>query len=210
MPTYTHSAGVKCGNCSSRLKRPIYHVSILDVRACYGLAPDIPMGRQLYQNTRAAIPAPAATPRPPAIDDQLTKCLLLTKDGRYAVKMGPEDPFRFIRLSRPKNGKAKGFLKIQTQHSDTLMAAALIRLDGGRRYVQQPDLLPYLRMLVCDTTTAAMDYGRAMRRCSRCGIVLTDDRSRWFSIGPECEKYWPEIIAMVLDKRGPYVPGWES
>jgi hypothetical protein len=167
------------------------------------------MGRQLYQNTRAAIPATPA-PRPPVIDDVLTKCLLATKDGRYAVKMGPDDPFRFIRLSRPKNGKSKGFLKIQTQHSEALAPAASIRLDGSGRYVQQRDLLPYLRMLVCDPTTAAMDYGRAMRRCSRCGIRLTDDRSRWFSIGPECEKYWPEIIGMVLDKRGPYVPGWES
>lgn len=163
-------------------------------------------GRDLYHNTRATIAVE------PAIDDQLSAMLMNTKDGRYAVKMHADDPFKFIRLSRPNRGKARDYLKIQSQHAEALASVGLIHtsLEPRKRYLYAPSYIPYLRMLACDPTTAAMDYGREMRRCSRCGIQLTDDKSRWFSIGPECEKHWPDIIAMVLDKKGPYVPGWES
>jgi Family of unknown function (DUF6011) len=155
---------------------------------------------------------PTVTHIPPKIDDSLAAMLLATKDGRYAVKLNESDPFRFYRLSRPKNGKAKGYLKIQSQHAESLAFVGMIHTNGqaSLRFLHQYDALPYLRLLACDPTTAAMDYGKEYKRCSRCGIQLTDDRSRWFAIGPECEKYWPDIIAMVLDKRGPYVPGWES
>lgn len=206
MPTYTHSnRGVKCGHCSSRLRRPIYHPSTTDVLSCSPFVANQGGSRQYYRNERANIFTPA-------VDDLLTRMLLDTRDGRYAVKLDQSDPFRFIRISRPKNGKSAGYLKIQSQHAESLAPVASLRLDldPRKRYLQNASYIPYLRMLVCDSTTAAMDYGRTLQRCSRCGIQLTDDRSRWFAIGPECEKYWPDIIGMVLDKKGPYVPGWES
>lgn len=184
------------------------HHSVQEVRSHYGRTQPSP-GRQVFNNTRTSVQAANTQP---AIDDQLTAMLLGTKDGRYAVKMTPSDPFKFIRLSRPKNGKARGYLKIQSQHADRLASVGLVAVnrDSSKRFIYAPSYIPYLRMLVCDPTTAAMDYGRELKRCSRCGIDLTDDRSRWFNIGPECEKYWPEIIAIVTEKRGPYVPGWES
>jgi DNA-directed RNA polymerase subunit RPC12/RpoP len=203
MPTFTKS-GIRCGHCSSRLSRPIFHETVDDVRVCSGINP-----RQVYHNARTSIQAANAQPQ---IENQLATMLLGTKDGRYAVKMHDADPYKFLRLSRPNQGKAKGYLKIQSQHSEHYQSIGLIALDGvgSKRFLYAPSYVPYLRMLVCDPTTAAMDYGREMRRCSRCGIKLTDDRSRWFNIGPECEKYWPEIIAITEDKRGPYVPGWET
>lgn len=166
-------------------------------------------GRQVFHNTRTSL---AAANRPPQIEDDLSKMLMGVKDGRYAVKMHTEDTFKFIRISRPKKGKSAGYLKIQSQHAEQLGFVGMIHtsLAPNRRFLHAPSYIPYLRMLVCDPTTAAMEYGRIFKRCSRCGIQLTDDRSRFYCIGPECEKYWPEIIAMVEQQKGPYVIGWDN
>lgn len=170
------------------------HSTVQEVRDCQS-------GRRpTFANTRSSVAAQA-------IDDQLAKMLLEVKDGRYAVRLDASHPFTFVRLSRPKNGKAAGFLKIQTQHSEAYQTVAMISTSlGGRRYLHNESILVPLRLLVCDPTTAAYDYGAEMERCCRCGKELTDERSRWYAIGPECEKFAPEIFAMVQDKKGIYVP----
>lgn len=165
-------------------------------------------GRTSYSRTRAmnqtVSTVTARIPEPP-MDEQLRKMLLSTKDGRYAVRPDENTAWTFIRLSRPKNGRLKGMLKVQLQASEAYLPIASLSTATSYVNVWDKRWMSHLMLLVCDPTTAAYEYGRALKRCSRCYKELTDHRSIHYAIGPECEKYWPEVIAMVNDKHGPYV-----
>ena len=39
-----------------------------------------------------------------------------------------------------------------------------------------------------------------------CGKTLTDERSRWYGIGPDCETRYEESILESDQDRGPFVP----
>lgn len=165
-----------------------------------------PIGRTMYRTQRAAMTS--------QIDDQLAAMLLATRDGRFAVRPDDFSPWQFLRLSRPTKGRHAGWLRVQSQHSDMLSSVASIRVGGGasQRYLHAPNYLTALRLLVCDPVRATIEYGRRKNRCSRCGKTLTDDRSRFYAIGPECEKYWPDVLRQVeADFGGPYPgPGWDQ
>lgn len=45
-------------------------------------------------------------------------------------------------------------------------------------------------------------YSRVTNRCTRCNRKLEHPRSRHYSIGPECEPKWPDIIIQVDDEIG--------
>lgn len=179
------------------------HPTREDVAACQNY------GRTGYSRARAMnqtsnTVVTARVPAPP-MDNQLRKMLLATKDGRYAVRPDDETAWTFIRLSRPKNGRSKGLLKIQYQASEAYLPVANLSLTSDYVAVFDKRFLPSLMLVVCDPTTGAYNYGRALKRCSRCYKELTDDRSIYYAIGPECEKHWPEVIAMVNEKHGMYV-----
>lgn len=128
------------------------------------------------------------------------------KKGRYAVRMDQSDPYTFILVARPTFGRFKGCLTIKTQHGERYLEAVVLHPSGfvhiSNRNVEMP-----LFLACADPMTAAIAYGRELGCCSSCGRKLTDERSRYYSIGPECEKSWPEIIASVDEESGPYFPG---
>lgn len=138
--------------------------------------------------------------------------------ARFAVsKSGTEaDDLVFIRVSliKPyKNGKRRAFqgcVKIQTQHSDDLIDRFVIDPNGKYRSESttlSPEVMAgYLASVIVDPRSAAIRYGRAKEQCCSCGKSLTDERSRWYGIGPECEKRWPDIIIESDEARGVYVP----
>jgi hypothetical protein len=139
-------------------------------------------------------------------------------EARFAVsKSGTEaDDLVFLRVSliKPyKSGKRRNFqgcVRLQTQHSDDLIDRFIV--DAGGKYrpesttMSPTSMAGYLASVVADPRGAAATYGRALHQCCVCGKTLTDERSRWYGIGPDCETRWPEIIVESDDARGPFVP----
>lgn len=129
--------------------------------------------------------------------------LLSTPDGRYAVRPDSDTPYTFFRISRPKSGLLKGTLKVQTQHSESYKLTMVVYSEE-RVVVYDTRRDEQLKLVLVDPNGAGIAYGRELGRCMRCGKELTDERSRWYSIGPECEKHAPHIIDIVNDSRGSF------
>jgi hypothetical protein len=123
--------------------------------------------------------------------------------GRYCVELGA-NMRKFFRVTERKNGKYAGCLIIQTQHSESFKNA-LIFYPSGSFWIINRDIDSCLMMIAADPYTCAIRYGQEMGVCCRCGKKLTDDRSRWYGIGPECEQHFPEIINEVNNTRGVFV-----
>lgn len=153
-------------------------------------------------------PRPAQKPVDPRLA-MLDGLLDLVPDGYYAVRAEETSPMTFLRISHPKtySGKPTGgrCLKIQTQHSDVLeTAAARFKVDAPtgpyRWYVHKNSIVDALMLLVVDHQNAGIRYASELGQCSRCNKSLTDERSRHYGIGPECEKVWQFRINFV-DER---------
>lgn len=130
-------------------------------------------------------------------------------DGYYAAQLDSTQAFTFFRISRPKSGQFKGTLKIQTQHGpDYKLAMVVWSFERQRVTVYNKAIEDELLLVCVDHNGCAIAYAEKIGRCMRCNTELTDERSRWYGIGPECEKHWPYIIDLVNDRKGEYVPGW--
>lgn len=154
-----------------------------------------------YKSERKNVTTPTQQAKP----DTIVPIALLeqVRDGRYAVRPDAEAEWCFFRVSRPKNGRLKGCLKVQTQHGEELYDRLTVYPSGhvwigpsGYKWTRN-DVDNRLLLVVVDQNQAAIDYGREIGRCCRCGKELTDERSRHYGIGPECEKVWPHIIDLV-------------
>ena len=151
-------------------------------------------------STPAAPPPPA--PRRPKIELKVPKPMLESvPDGYYAVQLDATKPTIFFRVSRPKSGRFKGALKVQTQHSENYELYAVI-WPSGQVSAYESRWQDELTILAIDYNSASISYGQKIGRCMRCNKELTDERSRWYGIGPECEQVWPHIINLVNDKKG--------
>lgn len=145
-------------------------------------------------------------------DKILPKRMLdLIDEGRYAIRSDDGDEYIFLRVSRPKTGRERGSTKIQTQHGDSLVTQYQVSAHDTvikRRHsrVKGMHLSDILINLMANQKQAAVDYGQRIERCCRCGRELTDARSQWFGIGPECEQHWPWVLEMVEGSKGVYVP----
>lgn len=130
-------------------------------------------------------------------------------DGYYASRLDSTQPFTFFRVSRPKSGKYKGTMKIQTQHGPEYKLAVVIwNYEAQRVTVYNKMIEDELLLVTVDHNGCAIAYAEKIGRCMRCNTELTDERSRWYGIGPECEKHWPHIIGLIDDRKGEYRPGW--
>jgi Family of unknown function (DUF6011) len=113
------------------------------------------------------------------------------EDGYYAVQPDSNTPLTFMRVSRPTYGKLKGYVKIQTQHSDTLIdrwlynpaqTDPLFRVRELDRTIE-----PKILLLLANKRAAGRRYAHEIGKCHRCNKKLTDHRSRHYGFGPECE-----------------------
>lgn len=156
---------------------------------------------------------PAAAPEPPApkpVDkrlDLLKGMIDLVPDGYYAVQMGDDEThLDFLRLKRPKSGTKTygGSLKVQTQHGPALELAAVLWGGSGKWSVYKASVVDMLLKVVTDHHGCAERYGQKLGRCMRCNCELTDDRSRYYGIGPECEQKsgWEWAIATMDERKG--------
>lgn len=130
--------------------------------------------------------------------------LLSVPEGRYAVRPDSNSKHTFFRVSRPKTGNLKGSFKLQTQHGEDYKLCLVVYPSGSLNWYDM-SVEDDMALMVVNTSGAAIEYGQVIGRCCRCGKELTDERSRYFGIGPECEKAWPHIIDIVTDTRGAYV-----
>lgn len=130
----------------------------------------------------------------------------MVPDGYFAVRRQEGDPITFMRISRPTRGQYKGCIKVQTQHGPSL-EVRLIKWPSERWTVYLADTVDKMMLVVTDFQGAMMTYSQEIGKCCRCNTELTDERSRWYGIGPECEKSFGWVIARVNEERGEYVPG---
>jgi hypothetical protein len=131
-------------------------------------------------------------------------------DGYFAVREEEGSPITFLRVSRPTYGTKKNCLKIQTQHAEAL-DEKWIRWPDGRIYVYSRTIEEVMLILITSYKEAARLYGKELGKCARCNTELTDARSRWLSIGPECEKYWPWFVDERMAEAaeaGEEIPGY--
>jgi hypothetical protein len=121
--------------------------------------------------------------------------------GYYAVRPDTETPYVFMRLARPVHGKRKGWVKVQTQHGETLYdrwlwnpgnldpSTNVIRLTWNKSTLPgNQSIEDLILLMIVDHRAAAREYAREIGNCHRCNKDLTDERSRWYGFGPECEK----------------------
>ncbi len=141
-----------------------------------------------------------------------TGILGLIPDGRYAWRPDESVPFVFIRVSRPKTGQYRGTTKVQTKHSDAY-SLALVEWKPGEQtkyrpvgYAENVDLIEALKGIWIDKDEARYQYALHYTECGICGKSLTDERSRWYGIGPDCETRNEHVIEYVHNHRGEYVP----
>lgn len=207
----TPTNAIKCGKCRR------YHATIEDVKICCGVAtrpalsvvrPSPAPAPAAPQAPRPVAHTPAPTPPTPPVWPLKTPLAMIRemRDGRYAVQHDDLDPLKFIRISRPKQGRKRNAIVIQTQHSDDYRDRIII-WPSGRWSILDKRVDEYLIYVAADPVTAAIRYGMELGRCSRCGRELTDERSRYYAIGPECEQHWPDLINRIEDEYGEYQPG---
>lgn len=117
-------------------------------------------------------------------------------EGYYAVQLDSESPLTFLRLIRPKRGKFAGTTKVQTQHGPNLDLAFVVWPDN-RVSVYKASSEESILLMISDYQGSARRYAQKIGKCCRCNAPLTDERSRHYGIGPECEQHWPWMIVLV-------------
>lgn len=190
---------------------PHSHETVAESRACWGQP-------SRYARYPATVPEEVKKPVPET--DQTEATLKLVKglldfvpDGYYAVQPDPADDkhCEFYRIDRPKptaKSKWRGFTKIQRQigsgYGTRLDFVATVSPAGNWHFYRWQTRkldIENLKSLVADWRGCAMLYHEKIGTCMCCNATLTDDRSRWYGIGPECEKKtsWAWVIETVDD-----------
>ena len=147
---------------------------------------------------------PTPVPAPATMKSRLETMLPLLDmipDGYYAIDLGDGSPIKYLRLDLVTHGRKKGARKVQTIHGDSL-SDAWIKWPSGKVSVYWSGIEDLILALMSDHMSALRRYGATIGRCCRCNKRLTDERSRHYSIGPECEKYMPEVIHQVDLENG--------
>lgn len=146
----------------------------------------------------------------------LLPMLTMVPDGYFAVRPDTNEPWRFFRITRRDTKRNKNTTRIQSQASDLLYTRMIVWHDRDD-YIwvdpwwhQRGKLLQYLMLIIADAQGGMMQYAQLTEHCGSCGKQLTDERSRWYGIGPECEKksFGPGWIdAVDCSEKGPFILG---
>jgi hypothetical protein len=139
-------------------------------------------------------------------DEGLVQLLLNIKDGYYAARTDEESPVIFFKVTRPNSGNYKGAFKVMTQHSEQ-WKVAYVYWPSNRETVVRSDIKELLLLVMANMPKAAAFYAFEKNRCQICGKELTDDRSRYYGIGPDCETRHPVIIEDIDYRFGPWEMG---
>lgn len=174
---------------------------LMSKRECSQYIDRLKAGTEPKTTVTAPTPPPAPARKEPTPKQKMIAELLKgVPDGRFAVRMDESDPWKFVRISRPKDSSRshyRGATKVQTQHGPNLSEAKFVIWPSGLISTYEYSIEDILLLVVADYRGAARAFARELGRCCRCNTELTDSRSRHYGIGPECETYWPWIIEMV-------------
>lgn len=179
--------------------------------------------------TPPSVPVAAPVPIPayrhsPELSDAAKAMLATIEDGYYAWQPDSATPLVFVRI-RERKGRASrlhGSRVIASQHSEAFTDEAFafpsgrtgyLRLDsrygsrtaaGYQHRIQGSDITldDAILGIAVNKFQAARDYALQKGRCCRCHKELTDERSRWYGIGPICDKVWTWYIEGVDNEKG--------
>jgi hypothetical protein len=139
-------------------------------------------------------------------DEGLVQLLLNIKDGYYAARQDDESPVIFFKVTRPNSGNYKGAFKVMTQHSEQ-WKLAYCYWPSKRETVVRSDIKELMLLVMANMPKAAAFYAFEKNRCQICGKELTDDRSRYYGIGPDCGPRHPVVIEDIDYRFGPWEMG---
>lgn len=126
--------------------------------------------------------------------------------GYYAVQVNPEHPhIDFVRVSRPtqRNSKRwKGAVKVQTIHAEELMERWGYWPESGVVWIGSKTIEDILLRLLASKRFAMRLYAEKIGKCMRCNTQLTDERSRHYGFGPECENHLEALKNELDDENG--------
>lgn len=131
--------------------------------------------------------------------------------AHYATRLDSNEPYTFMRIRKPKTGRFRGCLVIQTRHGENFVSRFAVWPSGSIWWgsVNRPHFESLVMMIIADYQHASITYAREIGRCMICGKHLTDERSRWYGIGPDCETRHGWAIERSDEEFGPYYPGRE-
>ena len=185
---------------------------LMTKRQCTKYIDDLKSGRV------STVTAPIEEEPPPPVEvkattksDVVKAMLAMVPEGYFAVRQYDGAPITFMRLARPSHGKFRGCTKVSSQHGPALEVRWAQWPSGHVSVYRWPghDIEEDLLMLIADWKSATRLYADKIKKCGRCNAKLTDPRSRFYLIGPECEKKpgWTWWIDEVADERGGH---WEQ
>jgi Family of unknown function (DUF6011) len=181
---------IKCAVCKNKHTADTSAEALELVRQCQGAS------RPAFKSSASSTP-PAPEPKPQPPSNFPVAMLQATGSGYFAVRQDDNDDFTFYRISKAEKGKWAGTIKVQSIHGDRLNLVLLHRPSNGWLKVYDQRFIQKLLFVLADPFGSGLNYSREIDRCCKCGKQLTDTRSRHYSIGPECEKRFPDHIAMV-------------
>lgn len=130
----------------------------------------------------------------------------LLQKGYYAIQTEANQPWKFFYVSRPTSGNYKGTIKVQQQHGSGYgqrFSLVYIGYTNTKNTICFSDKLEEEVLILISSQQQAMrNYSEQMKRCCRCNAELTDARSLWYGIGPECEKSNPGLIEDIGLEKG--------
>lgn len=153
--------------------------------------------------------------------DFLPKIMQKIQPGYYAVRRegGVSGEIDFFRVSLPETGQYAGTYKVQTQHGENLLNALIVWPEGHWKCKRGPDgrrgsdlrsrtevVRGYVQTVLLealpDLFEAALLYSEEKGVCWRCNTDLTLERSRFYSIGPDCEEKAQWFIMEQIMRKG--------
>jgi hypothetical protein len=170
---------VKCGN---KRVHPdgAYHGSVDEVRFCFmGVLPNIREVVQVSVSHQAQAGGVAVLERPqaPVAPAPVRQAQEIPVGGRgkgYFALPGGDGTLHFFQVSRPQDGKYKGFTFLSEQASDEFFP-----VKGARKASILADIAQ-------DPQAAGKAYADEIGNCYKCNRTLTDEVSRSLGVGPTC------------------------
>jgi len=162
--------------------------------------------RLLQGGSVSTAPSTPAAPAKRPVDPRLgllTGLFDQVRDGYYATQVDGSAPIRFLRISTPKRGRtaiSQAARKIQSQHGPRWEVAGAL-WPSGQWSIYDSRIIEQLMLVVTDQRGCLKRYSKELGHCCRCNTELTDERSRHYGIGPECEKHWPDVINEVDEEN---------
>jgi len=174
--------------------------------AAPSMSPDVPAITESKTDVdpEAGYHAKASFTHPDEIDHGF---LSLFDKGYFAVREEESKPWTFFMVTKPKSGKFEGTIKVQRQIGSYMGGRTdlvYVAWPSGKVSTYKAGFRELVMIAIAGQTKAMRDYAEQSQRCCRCNAELTDARSLYYGIGPECEKSNRGLIEDINLEKGPF------